>query len=96
MIFETTVDKLIPLVDSANRITARNSTLAALSTILILVSGKILKIRATNLSLGIELEMSVKSEKDGVVAIDGKILAEFLNTLQKNAKIKIVAEETTI
>ncbi|MEI6316541.1 MAG: DNA polymerase III subunit beta [bacterium] len=96
MILETTVEKLIPLVDSANRITARNSTLSALGTILITVSKNILKIRATNLSLGIELEMSVKSEKDGVVAIDGKILAEFLNTLQKNSKIKIVAEETTI
>ena len=96
MILETTVDKLIPLIDSANRITARNSTLAALSNILITVSGKVLKVRATNLSLGIELEMPVKSEKDGVVAIDGKILAEFLNTLPRNSKIKIAAGESTI
>lgn len=96
MILETTVEKLIPLIDSANRITARNSTLAALSNILILVSGNILKVRATNLSLGIELEMPVKSEKDGVVAIDGKILAEFLGTLPKNSKIKIIAEASTL
>ena len=96
MILETTVEKLIPLIDSANRITARNSTLAALGTILMIVSGKSLKIRATNLSLGIELEMMVKSERDGVVAIDGKILAEFLSTLPKNSKIKIVAEDTTM
>ena len=96
MILETTVEKLIPLVDSANRITARNSTLTALSTILMVVSKNTLKVRATNLSLGIELEMPVKSEKDGTVAIDGKILAEFLNTLPKNSKIKITAEETTI
>ena len=96
MILETTVEKLIPLIDSANRITARNSTLSALGTILITVSKNTLKIRATNLSLGIELEMPVKSEKDGTVAIDGKILAEFLNTLPKNSKIKISAEETMI
>ena len=96
MILETTVEKLIPLIDSANRITARNSTLAALSNILITVSSGVLKVRATNLSLGIELEMPVKSDKDGIVAIDGKILVEFLNTLPRNSKIKINSDGVTM
>jgi DNA polymerase-3 subunit beta len=96
MILETTVEKLIPLLDCANRITARNSTLAALSNILIIVSGNTLKVRSTNLSLGIELEMPIKKEKDGIVAIDGKVLVEFLNTLPKNSKIKISALESTL
>ncbi len=97
MIFETTVEKLLPMIENANRVTARNSTLAALNTILILVSGKILKIRATNLSLGIELEMQlIKSEKDGVVAVDGKTVSEFLSTLPKNSKIRVSANENTI
>lgn len=96
MILETTVEKLIPLIDNANRITARNSALSALSTVLMTVSKNNLKVRATNLSLGIEMDIPVKSEKDGIVAIDGKILAEFLNTLPKSSKIKISVNETVM
>lgn len=96
MIFETTVDKLLQSIENANRVTARNSTLTALNTILILVSGKSLKIRATNLSLGVEFEIPVKADADGVIAVDGKIVADFLSTLPKNAKIKAVLKETTL
>lgn len=96
MIFETTVDKLIGNIENANRVTARNSTLSALGTILMLVSGKTLKIRATNLSLGVEFEVAVKAEADGVIAIDGKTVAEFLNTLPRSAKVKLLHTENTL
>jgi DNA polymerase-3 subunit beta len=96
MIFETTVDKLISGIENANRVTARNSTLTALNTILMLVSGKVLKIRATNLSLGVEFEVPVKAEQDGVIAVDGKIIADFLSALPRNAKITAKHNETTL
>jgi DNA polymerase-3 subunit beta len=96
MIFETTVEKLTSVIESADRVTARNASLPALSNILILVSGKVVKIRATNLSLGVEFELPVKAEQDGVIAIDGKTLSGFLNTLPKNEKIKLSLQNTVL
>ncbi len=96
MIFETTVEKLIGVIENADRVTARNASLPALGTILLVVSGTTLKIRATNLSLGVEFELQIKKEKDGVTAIDGKTLYTFLNTLPKNEKIKITQEESIL
>ncbi len=96
MIFETTVEKLITAIESADRVTARNASLPALSTILILVSGNLVKVRATNLSLGVEFELSVKTEKDGVVAVDGKTLYSFLSTLPKGERVKLSQNETTL
>lgn len=96
MIFETTVEKLISVVENADRVTARNASLPILGTILLITSGSSLKIRATNLSLGVEFEIGVKKEKDGVVAVDGKTLYTFLNTLPKNEKIKITETEGTL
>ncbi len=54
------------------------------------------KIRATNLSLGVEFELPVKTESDGVIAIDGKTLSSFLNTLPKNNKIRLALQDTTL
>jgi len=96
MIFESTVEKLLGVIESADRVTARNASLPALGTILILVSGKSLKIRATNLSIGVELEIPVKAEKDGVVAVDGKTLTNFLGAVPKSAKVKGSLDGTTL
>lgn len=96
MIFETTVEKLITVIETADRVTARNASLPVLSTILILVSKNIVKVRATNLSLGVEFEIPVKTEEDGVIAVDGKILSNFLNTLPKNEKIKLSLSGSTL
>jgi DNA polymerase-3 subunit beta len=96
MIFETTVEKLIKAIENTERVTARNASLPILSTILILVSGNSMKVRATNLSLGVEFELSVKAESDGVIAVDGKTLASFLNTLPKNEKIKLSLSGATL
>lgn len=96
MIFETTVEKLLHAVEAADRVTARNASLPALNTILILVSNKKLKIRATNLSLGIEFEVPVKAEADGVVAVDGKTITGFLNTIPKGTRVSVSLKETTL
>ena len=96
MIFETTVEKLIGVIEHTERITTRNSSLPILNNILVLVSGKVMKVRATNLSLGVEFEIQVKSDADGVVVVDGKIISQFLNTLPKSEKIKVSIKDTTM
>src|SRR3990172_891696 len=56
------------------RITGKNLTLPILNSILLITSGKSLKLRSTNLSLGIEVEIPAKIEKEGIVAISGSVL----------------------
>jgi len=47
------------------RITGKNLTLPILSSVLLVASTKSLKLRSTNLSLGIEIEIPAKVEKEG-------------------------------
>lgn len=96
MKFETVVEKIIPLIEASDRVTARNATLPILNTILLIVANKVLKIRATNLSLGVEFELPIKTDTEGVVAVDGKTLYGFLSTLSKNAKINFELKETVL
>jgi DNA polymerase-3 subunit beta len=45
-------------------------------------SGKSLKLRATNLNIGIEIEVPAKIEKEGIVAVRGDILSSLFSVLQ--------------
>jgi DNA polymerase III sliding clamp (beta) subunit (PCNA family) len=60
MIFETTVEKILNAIENSNRVTIKNSSLPVLNSILLVVNKNILKIRATNLSIGVEFEIPVK------------------------------------
>jgi len=74
-------EKIRNAVSLADRVTGRNPTLPILSSILILADGELLKIRATNLDLGLEITIPAKIEKNGVVAIPGNILNSFLSNI---------------
>ena len=73
MKLECSLDKIKYAVTQAEKITGKNLTLPILNSILIIASGKSIKIRSTNLSLGIEIEIPAKIESEGVVAIKGDI-----------------------
>jgi DNA polymerase-3 subunit beta len=45
-------------------------------------SGKSLKLRATNLNIGIEVELPAKVEKEGTVAVRGDVLSSLFSILQ--------------
>lgn len=96
MKFEIAVEKLHSAIDAANRITLRNGTLQALTNILLVITKGILKVRATNLSLGVEFTLPIKSEGEGVVSVDGKTLSTFLNTIQKNKKVSFELQDQTL
>ncbi|HEY4513360.1 MAG TPA: DNA polymerase III subunit beta [Candidatus Paceibacterota bacterium] len=74
MKLECSVEKLKTAVSQTERITGKNLTLPILNSILLTASGKSLKLRATNLSLGVEIEVSAKIEKEGTLAVSGAIL----------------------
>jgi DNA polymerase III sliding clamp (beta) subunit (PCNA family) len=58
MKLECSVEKLLRGITYAERITGKNLSLPILGSILLIASGKSIKLRSTNLSLGIEVENS--------------------------------------
>ncbi len=93
MKLECSLDKLKEAVGKAEKITGKNSTLESLKSILFIASGKSLKIRSTNLSLGLEIEIPAKIEKEGEAIIAGDIINNTLFNLGSQDKV-IVIENT--
>jgi len=92
MKIECSVDKLKNAISQVERVTGKNLTLPVLNSILFIASGKSLKLRATNLSLGVEVEIPARVEKDGIMAITGSVLAGTFANIIQNENIKIEQE----
>ncbi|MFA5841623.1 MAG: DNA polymerase III subunit beta [Candidatus Paceibacterota bacterium] len=87
MKIECVLEKLQKILPVVERITGKNLTLNVLSSILVIASGKTLKMRATNLDIGIEVELPAKIEKEGVVAVRGATLNELLSNLNEKTVV---------
>ncbi|OGZ06499.1 MAG: DNA polymerase III subunit beta [Candidatus Lloydbacteria bacterium RIFCSPHIGHO2_01_FULL_49_22] len=83
---------------TAERFTGKQLSLPVLRYVLFIACEKMLKIRATNLDLGIEIEIPARIEKEGVIAIPADTLGNFLSNLpnEKNVTIEQVGEHLTI
>lgn len=89
MKLECIKDKLKEAVLKVDRVTGKNMALPVLGSILIIAEGKSIKLRATNLDIGVEFEIPAKIEKKGIVAIPGSVIGNFLNnTNDKNIKLE--------
>jgi len=89
MKIECEIEKLKNGVLQTERITGKNLTLPVLNSILFVASKKSLKLRATNLSLGIEIEIPAKVEKEGIMAISGTVLASMFLNIGDNENISL-------
>lgn len=90
MKIECVKDKLLQAIQLADKITGKNLTLPVLSAILIETGTSKVCIRATNLDLGIELEVPAKILEQGKIAIPGAILLGFLlNTTEDKVFIEL-------
>lgn len=74
-------EKIKNAVGIAEKITGRNLTLPVLGTVLVIAKGNVLKIRATNLDLGIEIVIPAKIEQEGIVAVPGNIFSNLLSNI---------------
>lgn len=82
-------EKLYNVVSKAERITGKNPTLPVLSCILLEAKGSHLIVRSTNLDLGIEINIPVKVEKEGDVAIPGGLLLQYLSNISNDENITL-------
>jgi DNA polymerase III subunit beta len=88
MKIECSIDKIKKALVSVERITGKNLTLPVLGSVLWVATGKTLKLRATNLNIGIEIEIPAKIETEGVVAVRGDILSSLFSILQGDLLVK--------
>ena len=83
------VEKIKDAIWKTERITGKNLTLPVLNSLLLIASGKSIKLRATNLSLGIEAEIPAKVEKEGIVAVAGSVLAGVFSNIFQNENAEL-------
>lgn len=83
---------------TAERFTAKQATLPVLRYVLLIANNTSLRLRATNLDLGIEIELPARVEREGVLAIPADTLGSFLNNLpqERNVTLEQVGEHLTI
>jgi DNA polymerase-3 subunit beta len=84
---ECSVEKFKNAISQVERITGKNLTLPVLSSILLISSTKTLKLRSTNLSLGIEIEIPAKTEKEGTLAVSGSVLNAVFSNVSQNENV---------
>ncbi len=87
MKIECSINKIKSALIAVERVTGKNLTLPVLGSVLWVASGKTLKLRATNLNIGIEIEVPAKIEKEGVVAVRGDILSSLFSILQGDLNV---------
>ncbi len=76
-------------VSLAEKITSKNLNLPILSSILISSKNNNLKLIATNLEMGIEIDIPSKTEEEGEVAIPANIINSFLSNFNKDDNINL-------
>jgi DNA polymerase-3 subunit beta len=93
MKLECDIEKIKNAISQVERVTGKNLTLPVLSSILFIAVGKSLKLRATNLSLGVEMEIPAKIEKEGIIAISGTTLSGIFSNIIQNESVHLESEE---
>ncbi|TSC70544.1 MAG: DNA polymerase III subunit beta [Parcubacteria group bacterium Gr01-1014_46] len=92
MNIECIKDKLSYAIGKAEKITGKNITLPILGCVLLEADKSTLTIKATNLDLGIEINIPVKVIKPGKVAVSGSVLYNFISNIitDKNVSLEVV------
>ncbi len=89
MKLECKIEEIKNKISQTERVTGKNLSLPVLNSILLVASGKSLKLRSTNLSLGIEIEILAKVEQEGVLAVPGVVLNNTFANFFQNETVKL-------
>src|SRR3989344_1073451 len=89
MKLECSIEKIKNAILKVDKVTGKNLTLPALDSVLLICSGKSLKLRATNLSLGVEIEIPAKISKDGTVLVKGEVLSNIFGNLYQESQVSL-------
>lgn len=84
MKFNISSEKFKKITSLAARICGGNLTLPILNNILIKAEKNLLSVFSTNLEMGFSVLIPAAIEEEGMVAVPGKILSDFISALPKN------------
>ncbi|MFA5736669.1 MAG: DNA polymerase III subunit beta [Candidatus Paceibacterota bacterium] len=96
MIIECLKERIQEGIILAEKASGKNLSLPILNSILLQAKNKSLIIKATNLEIGLEIEIPAKVEEEGEIAVNAIILSTFLSNLQKENKLKITSDKGNI
>ncbi len=99
MKFEINFKKLKDAINLIERITSKHMTLPVLSCVFIEVDDNVAIFKATNLDIGVEVSVPVKTNTKGVAAVPGQILSSFISQIQEDnqvVKVEVISGNLNI
>lgn len=97
MKLECSKENLVESVGVAEKTTGKNLTLPVLGCLLLEASkDNILRIRATNIDLGIEIKVKAKVEEEGSVVVPGNILLSVISSMYDSNVITLSLDEMNL
>lgn len=90
------IEKIKSAVSLTDKMCGKNLTLPILSNLLFSIKENKLKIRSTNLNVGIEVTVDVLMKEEGIVSIKGDILSNILNNLPQTQEINLYTENENL
>src|SRR3989344_6431109 len=85
----TTLERLRDVVARAEKVTGKNLSLPVLRCVLFVVGDKEIRIRATNLDIGVEFRVPAKVEGEGVIAVPGDVVSTYLAAQTTDRPVEI-------
>lgn len=96
MKIECIKDQLEEVLIKASKIAGKNITLPVLSGLYFNAKQNNLSIRATNLDLGISINLPAKVINPGIVVVPAQIISSFISSLSKDKNITINTKDQTL
>ena len=96
MKIECIKEQLEESLNKADKIAGKNTTLPVLSGFYLDARQNSLIIKATNLDLGISIDLPVKVLEPGTVVIPAHIITSFISSLSKDRNITLTTKEQTL
>ena len=89
-------DTLVDAVGKAEKVAGKNPTLPVIAGLFLEAKNKLLTIRATNLDLGVSINVPAKVLEEGAIVVPAHILSSFLNSLGKEKSITLESNTKTL
>ncbi|MFT7328266.1 MAG: DNA polymerase-3 subunit beta [Crocinitomicaceae bacterium] len=96
MKIEATLEKIKEAVSRVQKVSAKNLSLPILENVLIIAKENVLVLRSTNLHVGVEINVPVKIEREGEIAVKLDIFAQIINSLSSEHKVTLELIEKTL
>lgn len=93
MKFEVLKENIASELSKVEKMTGKNLSLPVLESILFEVTTNNLTLRSTNLDLGIEVKIPIKSENEGRAAVPAKVIISYLNNIKDGERLVFETKE---